>query len=70
MAIVYLLLDHDDLFVGEHTAESRLSVGEEIVHEDRRYLVVALPPQAGARFIDPLFDGYALEASENRSHVP
>lgn len=70
MALVYLLLDHDGLFVGEHIAETRLAVGEEVVHEDRRFLGVALPPQAGASFIDPLFDGYALEAAENRSHLP
>jgi hypothetical protein len=61
MAIAYTLHDHDGQLVGEHTVETRLTVGEVIPHEDRSFLVVAVPPPPGTTFIDPLFDGYALE---------
>ena len=64
MAIVYLLHDHNLRLVGEHTAERRLAYGEEIRHDDRRYLVVAAPPPPRQGFIDPLFDGFALEGAE------
>ena len=64
MAIIYALHGHDGQPVGQHTAEVRLAIGEEIIHEDHRYLVVAGPPPHGATFIDPLFNGYALEAVE------
>ncbi len=60
MAIVYLLYGHDGRLVGEHTAETHLAFGEEIVHESERYLVVAVSPRPGETFVDPLFDGYAL----------
>ena len=58
----YTLHDHDGRLVGEHSAGARVPVGECILHDDGRYLVVEGPPPRGARFVDPLFDGYALPA--------
>lgn len=64
MAIIYTLYGHDRGPIGQRMLETRLAIGEEIVHDERRYLVVAEPPPQGATFIDPLFSGYALESEE------
>lgn len=65
MAVGYLLHDHEGELVGRHTAGTHLAVGEEIIHEDHCYLVVLEPPPHGASFIDPLFNGYAVEDAEH-----